>query len=394
MKSLHATICFALILTCCTPEVGADGQKIEFWQCPRKGANYFNEIPHEQWFKDAHALGVDWVRLAYDKWESRSRDFLMGDADQFDSLVQEDLAKLMQALDWAAKYKLKVAIAPLSLPGNRWSQNNDDKDDLRLWSDKNYWRQAACFWNELAQKLYKHPAVYAYNIINEPTPEMGTGLKEHGEVNRYQDWYATHKNTTHDMPDFYRSIIEAIREVDPETPIMLDAGWYAQPSAFTYWPKLDDPLILYSFHMYEPYEFTNAGNFRKERNLVYPGPVPFAGERIEWNKEQIERYLHPFFLWAESAGIPSSRLVCGEFGCYRRNQGSQQYLADVISVLNEHKIHWAFYSFREDAWDGYDYEIGVGGLGWEYWKAKEEGENPPLPRKDNPLFDVIRREFK
>lgn len=30
----------------------------------------------------------------------------------------------------------------------------------------------------------------------------------------------------------------------------------------------------------------------------------------------------------------------------------------------------------------------------EYWKAKDEGRNPSPPRKDNPLFDVIRTEFR
>jgi HEAT repeat protein len=181
--------------------------------------------------------------------------------------------------------------------------------------------------------------------------------------------------------------------VDSETPIMLDAGWYAQPNAFVYWPRINDDKVLYSFHMYEPYEFTNHRNFRDKHNIKYPGKVPFAGEEIEWNKKQIERYFSSFFAWANAQGIPTNRLVCGEFGCYRRNQGCREYLTDVIAVLNEHDVHWAFYSFREDEWDGYDYEVGTGGLGAAYWAAKDTGENPKVPRKDNPLFDAIKEEF-
>lgn len=368
--------------------------KMDFWKSPRKGANYFNAVPDEQWFKAAHELGIQWVRLAYEKWTGAERDFLMGNADHFDGLVQADLATLIQVLDWAARYQIKVVITPLGLPGGRWAQKNADKQDLRLWNDKTYWAQAARFWRELAVELRDHEAVCAYNILNEPTPEMGTGMAEHGSPTRFKEWYAAHRGTSHDLPAFYAEMIAAVRQVDSGTPIMLDAGWYAQPHAFTYWPKLEDSHLLFSFHMYEPYDFTSANNFRNERNLTYPGKVPFAGAEPEWNRHQIEAYWQPFFLWAKNNSIPASQLVCGEFGCYRRNQGCDQYLADVLSILNQNGIHWAFYSFREDEWDGYDYEIGTGGLGWEYWKAKDEGHNPSPPRNDNPLFEVIRKEFR
>jgi hypothetical protein len=145
--------------------------------------------------------------------------------------------------------------------------------------------------------------------------------------------------------------------------------------------------------MYEPYQFTNHKNFREKHNYIYPGTIPYAEKDVYWNKQQMETYLSPFFKWAKAQKIPSNRLVCGEFGCYRRNQGCKAYLADVITVLNSHGLHWAFYSFREDEWDGYDYEIGNGGLGAEYWQAKETGQNPEVPRQDNPLFGVIKREF-
>jgi len=383
-----------LILVLFPPRWPLAGDKMDFWQNPRKGANYFNLVPDEQWFESAHELGIEWARVAYGKWKGPERDFLMGNADHFGGIVKEDLATLVQVLDWGAKHGIKVVVTPLGLPGSRWAQNNNNQPDLRLWRDKAYWTQAAQFWRELAENLRHHQAVYAYNLINEPTPEMGTGIEEHGSPTRFQEWYAARKGTSHDLPALYGEIIAAIRQVDSQTPIMLDSGWYAQPAAFTHWPRIDDSRVLYSFHLYEPYDFTSADNFRKERKLSYPGRIPFAGQDLEWNREQIEAYLLPLFQWAENRNIPRSRLVCGEFGCYRRNQGCDQYLADVISVLNQRGVHWAFYSFREDDWDGYDYEIGVGGLGGAYWKAKEEGRNPSLPRHDNPLFDIIRREFR
>lgn len=368
-------------------------EKIEFWNTQRKGANYFNAEPREQWFRDARELGLEWVRMTWDKWKGQGRDFLMGDADNYTGLVTKDLARLKEVLDWAYKHEVKVVITPLGLPGNRWIQNNDNQRDLRLWNDKKYWRQAGDFWRELAGELKDHPAVCAYNILNEPTPEMKTGLSEHGPSTRYKGWYKKYKGTSHDLPAFYEAVIKAIREVDSGTPVMLDAGWYGQPSAFLYWPGVSDEKVLYSFHMYEPYDFTNHKNFREKRNIEYPGAVTFAGKEIKWDRQEIENYFSPFFAWAEEQGIGGNRIVCSEFGCYRRNTGCAEYLADVIAVLNAHNVHWAFYSFREDAWDGYDYEAGTGGLGQAYWQAKEAGENPEIPRRDNPLFGVIKKEF-
>lgn len=64
------------------------------------------------------------VRLSYDKWQPVQRDFLLGNADAYAGLPAADLATLRATLDRAHQAGLKVVIAPLSLPGMRWSQNN------------------------------------------------------------------------------------------------------------------------------------------------------------------------------------------------------------------------------------------------------------------------------
>jgi len=369
-----------------------------FWDTQKKGANYFNKIPTESWFRDAHDLGVEWVRLTYDKWSSAHRDFLIGDASSYHGLIKKDLIRLKEVIHWAEKYDINLVITPLSLPGNRYRQNNDFQWDLRLWDSYEYWEQAIQFWTDLATELKSYENVVAYNIINEPCPEMGTGLEEHirpGEISRFLDWYDLIKGTPRDIYQFYIRIISSIKKIDPNAVIMLDAGWFAQPGAFCYWEQsFAFPDILYAFHMYEPYEFTSNKNFREKNNYVYPGNVPFGNDTIYWNYNTIEAYFKPFLQWIQNKGIPANRVVAGEFGCMRKNTGAAAYLIDVISFFNKNKFHWAFYSFREDEWDGYDYELGTENLDWKYWQAKDRGENPSLPRRDNPLFDIVKREFK
>jgi hypothetical protein len=338
------------------------------------------------------------VRLAYDKWDTDHRDFLIGDASNYTGLVRKDLDKLKEVITWAARYDIQLVISPLSLPGARYRQNNDNKPDLRLWESYDYWEQAVQFWIDLVRELKGYDNIVAYNIINEPHPEMGTDLEEHyspGDVSEFMGWYNKIQGTPRDIFKFYNKIIKEIRKIDQDIMVMLDAGWYGQPGAFCYWPSvIDDSNILYSFHMYEPYEFTSNKNFKEKNDYVYPGTVPFGRDTIYWDRKTIELYFKPFKNWVKGMNIPSNRIVAGEFGCMRRNDGAARYLKDIIDFLNAHDFHWAFYSFREDEWDGYDYELGTAGLDWKYWQDKEKGLNPPPPRRDNELFMIIKNQFK
>ncbi len=375
--------------------LGAD--LMSFWDAPRKGGNSFNRLPPDaDYFQALSGFGSSWVRLSYDKWQPEQRDFLLGNADHYQGLASRDLATLRAALDRAHGAGLKVVIAPLSLPGMRWSQNNQGAFDDRLWQDRAWWGQAASFWRDLAQALADHPAVAAYNVINEPAPEKLGGLAEHADAARMAQWYATQAGTARDLPAFYEQVIAAIREVDPATPIMLDSGWYAAADAFTYWPKpLSDQKLLYSVHMYEPYAATSAPNMLRKTPYAYPGAVPFGGAQGEhWNAERVRAYLQQPQAWAARHDLPSNRLVVGEFGCMRRLPGCATYLEDVLDSLEEHSLHWAFYSFREDNWDGMDYELGTAKVPWSYWQAAEQGLPDPVQRRPSEMSEIIQRRMR
>ena len=392
MKIVFTLVLVSIIFT------GQSQEKMAFWDSnPRRGCNNMNVNPTEQWFVDAASFHIEWVRLAYDKWGTIGRDFLIGDASNYQGLVKADLEKLKQMLSWAEKNKIKIVIAPLSLPGCRWMQNNNDKPDQRLWEDFAYHEQAFTFWNDLATELKDYRCIVAYDILNEPCPELKTGIEEQtipGDAKRFTLWYEKYKNTPRDLFRFYTKIIASIRQVDTTTPIMVESGFYAQPPAYSGWPGLlDDGKILYSVHMYEPYSFTSFTNFKNGGKFSYPGNIDFGNQTTDWNRNTLDLYFKPFYKWAEKNKLPVNRIVAAEFGCMRRNKGADKYLEDVIDLLEKQKYHWAFYSFREDGWDGYDYELGTASLPSEYWQAVEKGEKPKLPRNNNPLFETIIQWF-
>ena len=367
---------------------------ISYWDAQRKGTNIFNaEVTPADW-QAAASANINIIRLAPDKWRGAQRDFLIGNADNYTGLVAADLAKLKKILDDAHKNNIKVILTMLNLPGHRWRQLNGDRDDNRLWRDEKYQQQAIQFWQDLATALRHHPAIAAYNFLNEPHPEIMLGYEDFTmhDFRKFADKVA---GTPADLSRFYQKMVTAVRAVDATTPIILDVGLYADPRAFTYFKPVQGAHILYAFHMYEPYDYTNKP--RNNGKYRYPGKMIIGKNKkiIDMNKEKLAAiYFAPVIAWQQQYQVPASRIIAAEFGGHRMTPGLEQYFRDLLSIFQQQKWHWAFYSFREDTWDGMDYELGRKPLGAAYWEAVQRREKPPLTRQSShPAWQVLQQEL-
>jgi len=358
--------------------------KLSFWDTQRRGANYFNAVHTQAYFRSAVEAGIHMVRLVPNKWRSRQRDFLIGNADRFTAIDEADYRRLDSVLSQADSTGIAIVLSTLSLPGARWRQQNGDEIDPRLWTDTGYVRQASAFWQDLARRVRLHRSVAAYDILNEPVPELATGYRA-SSGDPVAGWYARVKRTPADLNAFNAQVTASIREADPLTPVIIECGNWAAPFAIEYLQPLDDPRVLYSFHMYEPFEYTNWKQNQGE--VRYPGML----NARPIDSSALAEIIRPVSEWQRRHGIPSTRIFVGEFGCNRRVPGAEHYLGDLIRIFNRNGWHWAFYSFREDEWDGMDYELGTAPLGPAYWKAVEEGRTPEKKRTDNLLWQVLRR---
>jgi endoglucanase len=393
-KLRPALFCLALAGT--LPHAASAADLMAFWDTPQKGGNSFNAAePDKAYFEALAATGATWVRLTFSKWKGEGRDFLIGDADAYKGLQAKDLEKLRKALDAAHAAGLKVAVTPLSLPGARWKQQNDGAFDDRLWSDPAFADQAVAFWRDLAGALKDHPAIAAYNLLNEPAPEKTTGLAENGTMEDIIAWQAKHADSPRDLPTLYARIIEAIRAVDPVTPVMVDGGYYANPRSLAAWPKrLADDKVLYAFHMYEPYDATSAPNMKRDKPHRYPGvETAYAGGRMAWDRKAVADHIGAAFDWAKTQGLPPTRVVAAEFGCMRLWADCGTYLTDVMDAVEEKGGHWAFYSFREDVWEGMDYELPAKVKPGQFYWMSEQGKAGTLPR-DGELMDLLKARMR
>jgi hypothetical protein len=392
----------AVLTLALTAELRASESRIAFWDTPRRGANFFNNVELKERFHAARQAGVEFVRLAPNKWlngrpPSRRGDFLLGRPGRFSRLDTNDLALVRRVLDDAHAANVKVVLTMLSLPGSRWRQHNAGKQEFALWQDLGRQHQAIECWQQLAAALKGHPAVVGYNLLNEPCPERaGPARLADWYTGDYESWQAKVQGTPADLSLFYETAVRAIRQLDRETPIILDSGFYATPWAFKVLKPVADSKVLYSFHFYEPFAFTNQKNHGR---YVYPGTIPTGEDEAapleEWNPARLGSFLEPVRDWQKRWGIPARRVLVGEVGVYRTNAGAAQYLDDVLRVFTGRGWHWAFYSYREDSWDGMDYELGVAKPTAAYWQAIQAGRMPGAAvYRGSPIFDVIQKHLR
>ncbi|MBD8520260.1 cellulase family glycosylhydrolase [Lysinibacillus fusiformis] len=380
----------------------------DFWNEQRKGTNFMNSTSLPENYEEANKFNIEFIRLAPDKWAKErdflfddkpdansNKDFLIGNADQYEGIVENDFKMLKEDLDAAYARESKVVLTVLSLPGNRWRQFNNYENDDRIWQDFKYHEQAALFWKDLAVRLKEHPAVVGYNVINEPHPETATGFNNFWTED-YDRWYNKVENTPADLNRLYGTIVDSIRSVDADTPIILDSGLFATPWAINYLKPIEDNNVLYAFHMYEPYEMTSQ-NRKKGFTYTYPGKVKVGNDQNEkiFDKTSLKDFLEPVADWAEKHNIPNNRIIAEEFGINRMVDGADQYIKDLIDIFNDYGWHWAFYAFREDTWDGMDFELGNKPVKEAYWDAQANGELPDRKaiEVDNSIWDALKKDL-
>ncbi|WP_288561500.1 cellulase family glycosylhydrolase [uncultured Victivallis sp.] len=252
---------------------------------------------------------------AYGRW-------LKGRLDHFEKLTEI-----------APRYGIRLILDLHSAPGGRRS----DSAELLMLHSEEYAQYFVRVWEEIARRFKGNPAVFAYDLVNEP----------------YQTGAARF-----DYLELQKRAAEAIRRIDPEVPIIVEANQLAAPVAFRYFRLLELPNIVYQAHMYVPESFTHQNT----PGSRYPGVI----SGIEWNKEQLRHTLEPVRRFQQRHG---ARIYIGEFSAKTWAPGAERYIADCISLFEEYGWDWSYHAFREA----------------RSWNVELEGtQEKTVPSADNP----------
>lgn len=269
------------------------------------------------------------------------------------------LQKLYQVVDRCRERGLYVVIN-LGQPAGR-------RDSGLFWREADLQRAFVQLWVTIARHYARSGPGLAYDLMNEP----------HGKAAR-EVW-----------PGLVRRLTAAVREADPRHPIVIEPAPWGGPGAFAdLEPLTDDPNTVYSFHFYDPFDFTHqrgAAGILKATPEEYPGGLRYPGpikpwwegaKTTVWNRHTIRERVEPVVEFRRKYGVA---VWVGEFGCTRWADGAYQWFSDCLETWEELGFGWAYYSYRE--WYAMDLEQGT------------EDRSRNAPRYESELVKLFKRYF-
>jgi endoglucanase len=162
---------------------------------------------------------------------------------------------------------------------------------------------------------------------------------------------------------------QAIREAAPKhTIIATGPNWSDIPDLLTQHP-LPDGNMIYTFHFYDPNQFTHQGANWSDPYLIYTHGVPYPAtetsiDKLEqvpdladrfaqehywldhWDAHRIRLEIDAPANWGKKYNVP---MLCNEFGAYRRvtdPASRMNWLRDVRTALEADGIGWTMWDYR------------------------------------------------
>ena len=236
--------------------------------------------------------------------------------------IQSRIPGTLAVLDKAHELGMKVVVDLHVPPGGRDAQGN-----MVMFDNATYAEAFQEAWRMLATACKGHPALFGYDLINEPSQP--------------------YKVSRRDYLGLQYDVARIIREIDPETPIIVEANGWDNAAMFAYLSALPLQDVIYQVHCYAPSEFTHQGVDGRRTGFTYPDAAR------GWDKEFLREYLRPVREFQLRHG---ARIYVGEFSAVRWATGAEEYLRDCIALFEEYGWDWSYHAFRE--WEGWSVEHG------------------------------------
>lgn len=166
----------------------------------------------------------------------------------------------------------------------------------------------------------------------------------------------------------YQEAVRKIRRIDAERPILVGSNGQNSAAYLKHLDLMDDPLVIYNFHYYDPLVFTHQkAHFSEElrefdQTVAYPGDISgfadylkehpryqmkyaLTAEETRNDKELMERLLEPACRFIQYSG---HELYCGEFGVIDSAPPKEaaKWMNDLLSILDEHGIGHALWNYK------------------------------------------------
>lgn len=257
---------------------------------------------------------------------------------------QEAVANLDRLLEMATQAHLFAVITFRTGPGrSEFAIIGGDWVDPsyvvnRMWSEPAARAAWAEMWRFTAERYRTNPTVVGYDLMCEPNANALFDIWD-GET-----FAAQYGGSGYDWNSWYPSLVAAIREVDPETPILVSAGSYGDLTWLPYLELVEDERVVYTFHQYSPHEYTHQ---EVNRGYTYPGrfDTDYDGRPESFDRAWLEDLLSIAVNWQAQHARP---LAVNEFGAIRWVADAAKFLRDEMTLFEQHGWNYAVWSWYPD----------------------------------------------
>ena len=265
---------------------------------------------------------------------------------ELDAAVQDNLDSLLEMItraDMFAVITFRTGPGRSDFTFYRDGAGDWFDDDLLIesvWTDQEAQDAWVQMWRYTAQRYRSNPIVVGYDLMCEPN-SAGALL----DIWEPEEFFADYGGTTYDWNQLYPRLSAAIREVDPDTPILVGAmGW----SAVRWLPYLQpagDDRTVYVVHQYEPqddYTHQEPGG----RN-TYPGELDldWDGQPESFDRGWLDEYLSIIDRFQQKTGAP---VAVNEFGVVRWVPGAEAFLNDEMDLFERRGLNHALWVWDPD----------------------------------------------
>jgi len=206
-----------------------------------------------------------------------------------------------------------------------------------LWKDTGLQQRYRNLWKAIASRYANETILAGYDLLNEPHP-ASSATDGNGDNRQWKT--------------LAQQVVDDIRSVDRNHLIVVEAvNWIDDGTLSDWTPEVlenfqflvDDDNVMYDFHFYFPFDYVFTADPDR-----YPSAekVPtMEGTMATFDKKYLEAELQSICRFSTTNNIPMN---FGEWsGPAFDKRGGLAYVGDLISLFDQYKINWNFWSILD-----------------------------------------------
>ncbi len=249
-----------------------------------------------------------------------------------------------------------------------------------MWQDQEAQDAWVAMWRYTAQRYKDNPIVVGYDLMVEPNSNEVGSDAIHDALNIWdpEEFYAKYGGTLYDWNQLYPRIVAAIRQVDPDTPILIGAMGYSAIEWLPYLQPTGDRRTIYTVHQYEPFVYTHQ---EPPLTNAYPGTfdADWDGEPERVDRDWLDGLLSTIDTFTNTHGVP---VAVNEFGVMRWEPGAAVFMDDQMGLLERRGLNYALWVW-DPSWRPWAEEVDA----FNFRHGPDPGHHADVPSSD--LMNVI-----